>query len=126
MDETRIEQLRTLGDKLAVYVRQEGGKKFFHFFATVQRSHDFRQRLIVANERHVRNGNQPLFSFDDYIDVFEEGFETPRPDWRLARDLVLIRMIEQLRDWLNKNPDALPTDNELLLDGSAALVDSKE
>ncbi len=31
-----------------------------------------------------------------------------RPDWRLARDLVLMRMIDQLKEWLAQNPDATP------------------
>ena len=42
--------------------------------------------------------------------VFEEGDEVARPDWRLARDLVLIRMVERLYQlgWIGKNPDAIP------------------
>jgi CRISPR-associated protein Cst1 len=44
-----------------------------------------------------------------YVTVFEEGAELARSDWRLSRDLVLIRMVEQLYafGWFGKNPDVL-------------------
>ena len=48
-----------------------------------------------------------LLGSDPYIEVFEEGYGLERPDWWLARDLVFIRMVEQLHEqgWLGKNPD---------------------
>lgn len=68
-----------------------------------------RNTLIRANLSHVKRGNPPLITLDPFIEVFEEGFEVERRDWRLATDLVLIRMIEQLYNlgWLGKNMDAL-------------------
>ena len=49
-------------------------------------------------------------ALDPYIAVFEEGDELAHPDWRLARDLVLIRMVEQLygQGWLRNNVDVIP------------------
>jgi len=46
--------------------------------------------------------------------VFEEGDEIARSDWQLARDLILIRMIEQLyqKGWLGAHPDAIPIEAE--------------
>ena len=49
-----------------------------------------------------------LFDLDGYLDIFMDGTELMRPDWWLARDLVLIRMVEQLKSWLAQNPDAIP------------------
>lgn len=110
MDEQRLAQIRTLGDGLALYVRRQGsrGKRFYREFFTETSSAAFRARLIRANVDHIKDGQQPLFDLDAYIDVFEEGYEVMRPDWRLARDLVLMRMVDQLRDWLAQNPDAVP------------------
>jgi len=41
--------------------------------------------------------------------VFEYGEEDPRPDWSLSRDLVLLRILEQLYEshWLAKHADVL-------------------
>jgi hypothetical protein len=58
-----------------------------------------------------------LFSLDSFCTIFfEEDGETLRLDWRFARDLVFIRMLE----WLYKNDDrlgehleALPEDREM-------------
>jgi len=59
---------------------------------------------------HVKRGNPPFLTLDNYVSVFEEGEDLARVDWRLARDLVLIRMVEQLHanGWLGANEDALP------------------
>lgn len=108
MDHERIERIRGLGDGLAHYVRAQGGKRFFRSFFTEQRSDNLRALLIKANITQMRAGHAPLFDLDGYIEVFEEGEDVMRADWRLARDLVLMRMIDQLRDWLAQNPDATP------------------
>jgi len=109
MDTTRIERIRTLGDGLAFYVEKEGGKRFFRSFFTENNPSNFRTLLIKANIAHIRNGHPSLFDMGTYIDVFEEGNEVMRSDWRLARDLVLMRMIDTLQQtWLLHNRDAIP------------------
>jgi CRISPR-associated protein Cst1 len=114
MESTRVEQIRTLGDGLALYVRRQGGrgKRFFRHFFTEQNPSAFRALLIKANIAHMKDKQPSLFDMDTYIEVFEEGYEIMRPDWRLARDLVLMRMIDQLKDWLAQNPDATPEEKE--------------
>lgn len=109
MDPERIEEIRKMGDKLAEYVGGQNDRRFFHTFFTAQRYGDFRTALIKANLAHVRNGNAPIITLDPYIQVFEEGDELARTDWRLARDLVLIRMVEQLHasGWLGRNVDVI-------------------
>lgn len=109
MDKERIQQIRELGDRLAAYVSQTNDKGFFA--ALFQHRYDyFRTALIKANLAHVRRGNPPLITLDPYIAIFEEGSEIAAPDWRLARDLVLIRMVEQLyqQGWLGSHPEAIP------------------
>ncbi len=114
MEKDRIEAIRNLGDRLADYVSQENDRRFFRDFFTERRYDYFRTALIKANIAHVRRGNPPLITLDPYITVFEEGDEVARADWQLARDLVLIRMIEQLhqKGWLGAHPDALPAETE--------------
>jgi CRISPR-associated protein Cst1 len=108
MDEDRIKRICALGDGLAVYVQKQGGKRFFRNFFIEQNASNFRAMLIKANIAHIKAGYEPLFDLHTYIDVFEEGEDVMRPDWRLARDLVFMRMIDQLRSWLAQNPDAVP------------------
>ena len=110
MDKERVEQIRALGDVLAAYVSSQNDRRFFRQFFTEQNYGYFRTALIKANLAHVKRGNPPLITLDPYIAVFEEGNELARPDWRLARDLVLIRMVEQLYEqgWLGSNVDVIP------------------
>jgi CRISPR-associated protein Cst1 len=110
MDKERVEQIRALGDNLADYVSSQNDRRFFRNFFTVQRYGDFRTALIKANLAHVKRGHSPIITLDPYIVVFEEGDELARPDWRLARDLVLIRMVERLygQGWLGNNVDVIP------------------
>lgn len=114
MEKDRIEEIRKLGDQLAAYVNGENDRRFFRDFFTERRYDSFRTALIKANLAHVKRGNPPFITLDPYIEVFEAGDEVARSDWQLARDLVLIRMIERLHqmEWLGKNPDAIPTETE--------------
>jgi len=111
METSRIEEIRKMGDQLADYVSGENDRRFFREFFTEGRYDYFRTALIKANVAHVKRGKPPFITLDPYIEVFETGDEVARPDWRFARDLVLIRMIERLyqQGWLGRNPDALPS-----------------
>jgi CRISPR-associated protein Cst1 len=110
MERDRVEKIRNLADRLADYVNQENDKRFFQNFYLADRADHLRTLLVKANLAHVKRGHPPIIEFEPYIEVFEEGVELARPDWRLARDLVLIRMIEQLyaQGWLGAHRDALP------------------
>ncbi|RMH05451.1 MAG: type I-B CRISPR-associated protein Cas8b1/Cst1 [Nitrospirae bacterium] len=114
MDKERIESIRNMGDQLADYVASQNDRRFFRDFYVVQRYEQLRTALVKANLAHVRRGNAPIVTLDPYIEVFEEGDEVARHDWRLARDLVLIRMVERLyeRGWLGNNVDALPEESD--------------
>ncbi len=107
MQAERIKYIRDFGDALATYVREENDRRFFRDFYTLGRYDHLRVALMKANNRQVTRGHPPLLTLDGYLAVFEEGDDLARPDWRLARDLVLIRMIEQLyaNGWLGRNED---------------------
>jgi CRISPR-associated protein Cst1 len=109
MHKERIQQISTLGERLAQYVSSHNDRRFFREFFRQQRYDYLRTLLIRANLAQVRSGGAPLFGLDPYLTVFEEGDEVVRTDWRLSRDLVLIRMIEQLYalGWLGEQPELL-------------------
>lgn len=121
MEKERIEEIRKLGDQLAEYVNGENDRRFFRDFFTEQRYDYFRTVLVKANLAHVKRGRQPFITLDPYIEVFESGDEVARSDWRLSRDLVLIRMIERLyqEGWFGRNPDAIPTESEEQISSAA-------
>lgn len=110
MEAERIEQIRQLGDALADYIKEQNDKRFFRNFYVENRYTYLRNSLIKANTNYVKNGHEPFLTLDAYIGVFEDGEELASKDWRLARDLVLIRMVEQLykNGWLGSNQDAIP------------------
>lgn len=110
MNKEHIQQIRELGDQLAKYVNNANDRRFFAKFYAERSYNVFRNALIKANVEHVKRGNPPLITLDPYIMVFEDGDGVERSDWRLARDLVLIRMVEELykMGWIGKNPDAIP------------------
>lgn len=114
MEAEKIEQIRQLGDALADYVKEQNDRRFFRAFYSESRYGYLRNSLIKANTTHAKRGHAPFLTLDNYISVFEDGEELASNDWRLARDLVLIRMVEQLHHngWLGANQDAIPEAEE--------------
>jgi CRISPR-associated protein Cst1 len=115
--ESRINRIREIGDQLADYVNEENDKKFFSTFYGEQSRYDVViNALIRVNRSRLKQGKPPIIRFEPFIEVFEEPDEKGRSNWRLSRDLVLIRMIERLYDlkWIEKHSDALPEANEVL------------
>ncbi|MGQ9593101.1 MAG: type I-B CRISPR-associated protein Cas8b1/Cst1 [Anaerolineae bacterium] len=110
MDEMRIQHIRDLGDRLAKYVHAQNDRRFFQTFLTARQYDDIRFALIRASVAEVKRGRPPLVSFEPYIAIFEEGTDLPHVNWRLSRDLVLIRMVEQLYclGWLQQHAEELP------------------
>ncbi len=115
MNASRIDRIRELGEQLADYVHQENDQRFFATFYAEQRGYSIvRNALIRVNHARLKRNLPPIIKFDPYIEVFEEVDERGRADWRLARDLVLIRMIERLYElkWIEQHGDAIPDVND--------------
>lgn len=116
LKESRINRIREIGDQLAEYVNEENDKKFFSIFYGEQSRYDIvRNALIRINRSRLKQGKPPIIRFEPFIEVFEEPDDKGRSNWRLARDLVLIRMIDRLYDlkWIEKHIDALPEEKEI-------------
>jgi len=119
MDVERIGAIRDLGDGLSSYVARTNDRRFFRDFYMVDRYGQLRGLLIKASNAEVKGGRPPLIGFDEFITIFEEGEDLPRIDWRLARDLVLIRMIERLHQEGKMLQDMAP-EGEVAPGGQAA------
>lgn len=114
MESHRIVRIREMGDRLADYVNTQNDQRFFRELYMSRKYGELRRTLVKADYSHSNRGNPPLIEFEQYIEVFEDWGELGRPDWRLARDLVLIRMIEQLHasGWLRKNPETIEEESD--------------
>ena len=93
MNKQRLEALRSLADRLANHVVQQSDKKFFDRLYRSQRYDNLRNLLIKGSRYELTQGRQPLVTLDEFLAVFESG---ERFEWALARDLLLIRMIEKI------------------------------
>jgi len=111
MDKTRIDHIRNLGDRLAHYIEAENDQKFLLEIYTAKSYELLRNALIKAGRRAITRSGQPLVTFDQFVSIFEEGEELPYRDWKLARDLLLIHVIERLaprfRDHTLEIPDEI-------------------
>jgi CRISPR-associated protein Cst1 len=119
MNERRIQTIRDMADRLADYIHAENDKAFFTKFYSVAYYDGLRNAIIRVSEALVKRGKPPLVEFDSYIAVFEEpdydrSSGSQRNSWKLARDLMLIRIIERLyhHKWLQGNLDAIPETRE--------------
>jgi len=97
MEQTRIDQIRTLGDRLAAHIQSQNDHRLLKALYFERQYGRFRGALLRA--MYDYRGDEPLVTFDGYIQIFapfEEGQDMERSDWNLARDLLLIRIFEQL------------------------------
>ncbi len=95
MQKDRIDQIRSLGDRLAEHIQRNHDRRLLRDLYIARAYWQFRQVLLRAVQRY--NGAEPLCPFDTYVTIFEESEDFERQDWSLARDLLLIRIFEQLQ-----------------------------
>ncbi|MDX2162942.1 MAG: type I-B CRISPR-associated protein Cas8b1/Cst1 [bacterium] len=95
MQKSRIDHIRDLGDRLADYIDSHNDRKLLKTLYSERQYWRFRVALLRTIKDYT--GDEPLVGFDAYVQIFEEGEEFERPDWTLARDLLLIRIFEQLQ-----------------------------
>ena len=112
MTADRVERIRNFADRLAAYIGARNDRRFFKAVVFSERPRELRNALEKALRNEFLNNQQLLFGFDDYIQVFEADDNAGFVDWTLIRDLISIRMVEQLHAarWLA--PDDLKSDSE--------------
>jgi CRISPR-associated protein Cst1 len=109
MDETRIVAIQTFADRLAEHIRTKNDRRLFRNLCMTDNYAGFRNGLIKASVARVKADQPPLTSFDEFVLVFETPDAWPRIDRRLAIDLVLIRLFEQLyqKGWFKEQADVI-------------------
>lgn len=114
MDPARIEAIRNLGDMIAEEIATEDDSKFWWRVYKADSYRGVRLALIQASQRRLKRGLAPILSLDEFLEVFEEGEELARIDWRLAWDLVLIRTIEKLYEanWFKQHGETLESSEQ--------------
>ncbi len=93
MEKDRIEAIRAVADRLANYIQTQDERLFRDLF-NARNEYQLRTLLIKAD----KNAQPPLFTLDEFVEAFftTTDKETLRSDWSLARDLMVIRIIEKL------------------------------
>lgn len=94
VEKSRVDHIRTLGDRLARHISERSDKRLLNELYNARDYRAFRLALLRAIKSY--SGDAPLVEFDGFVSIFEEAEEFARLDWNLARDLVLIRIFEQL------------------------------
>ncbi|MGE5550076.1 MAG: type I-B CRISPR-associated protein Cas8b1/Cst1 [Bacteroidota bacterium] len=97
MKKERIQAIKELAEMLADYIGRNEISKTFMKFYMASKFIDLRRTLLKISLDSVKHDGEPI-KLDKFLAVFEEGEEIPRVDWRMARDVMLIRMIEVLHD----------------------------
>ncbi len=91
MEPDQIVLLKTLGVRFAAYTQTR--KRFFYPFAREQQYTKWRRYILNARDDHQRATGSALITFEEFIAAF-----TAAPgeinDWRLARDLVVLAMLD--------------------------------
>lgn len=95
MQKERIDGLRMLGDRLADHIQKNHDRRLLRDLYMARAYWQFRVALLRACKNN--QDGDPLCSFDTYVKIFEEETDFERPDWGLARDLLLIRIFERLQ-----------------------------
>jgi CRISPR-associated protein Cst1 len=96
MEKTRIAAIRSFADKLADHIHGRNDKRLFGTIVRAQKAWEFRNALTKAQRNEANHNNNLLFGLDEYLDVFEADDSIDRLDWNLIRDLISIRLVEQL------------------------------
>lgn len=91
MKDTDITLLREVGNRFAQYARIKSG--FFHAFVRTNDYSQWRRLVLRAADDTVRKGQQPIITYDEFITLFTYR-DGEYWDWRLARDLIVLLMIE--------------------------------
>ncbi len=109
MEQSRIQAIRTLADRLASAVKDDNDRRLFQRIYTARKPFEVRQLLIQMGMRRLKNGLEPAVRFDEFLQIFEEGDELARADFSLAWDLTRMRVIETLFDskWFDSHKEAL-------------------
>lgn len=113
MDQSRIDLFRELGTRFARHILtvERGSLGFYYQFRRAKEYERLRWLLCSALEYTQKAGIEPLFTYDEYIFAFEHPADTYH-SWKLARDLIAIRILEVLHKEGVQLPETSFADDE--------------
>lgn len=116
-----VEAVKQFADRLADYIDRTNDKPFFRSLVYACGPRELRGALVRAQRNQARARNELLFGLQDYLDIFEADEAIGRSDWSLVRDLVSIRLVEELykRGFFARedNKELLVDEEEVALEG---------
>lgn len=95
MNKSRIQAIRSFGDTLATHINEHDAKLFDKLYRATKYE-GLRGVLLKALKDGAKRDAALLFNFEMFIAVFAPDHEEPFSDFAISRDLLLIRIIEQL------------------------------
>jgi CRISPR-associated protein Cst1 len=109
VEHAKISAIRDLGDAIADEIVTNNDRRLFRSAYQATRYPHLRRLLLQASSRRMLRGAAPLVTLETFLMIFEDAEELARPDWRLAWDLVLIRLVDRLfeQGWVREHADAL-------------------
>ena len=118
MEQARINTIRDLADRLAEH--PDAGSRLVKTIHRARSYPNLRLVLLNLNNETAQRKQPPLFTLDSFLTIFEESEEVAYRDWSLARDLILVRMIEQLYAQKRLDDEAMA---DILKDDSRQLAE---
>jgi len=102
MSPDRIQRIREFADALAAYIEKRNDAPFFQKITFARYPWILRGELVKAQRKEFLQAKDLLFALDDYVEVFEAEDNSGAANWSLVRDLICIRLVEQLHKtgWL--------------------------
>ncbi|PJF27008.1 MAG: hypothetical protein CUN52_15095, partial [Phototrophicales bacterium] len=92
MDKERLEAIKQFGDRLARYIQDHDGRVYRKLYLA-RGDYEFRQELIRVANAAKEKSSETLIPYDQFLTIFfvedNTGYGV-RPDWGLAKDLLLI------------------------------------
>ena len=105
MNQQRINRIRDLSDNIAICIRESKKPRRISDIASARDLPSFRNQLqLIMRDWQKLGKEEPLTTFDDYTAVLLPG---DYRGWTEVRDLMVIRLYEQLHDLVAKtlNPE---------------------
>jgi CRISPR-associated protein Cst1 len=102
MSPERIQRIREFADALAAFIEKRNDAPFFQKITFARYPWILRGELVKAQRKQFLQAKDLLFALDDYVEVFEAEDNSGAANWSLVRDLICIRLVEQLHKsgWL--------------------------
>jgi CRISPR-associated protein Cst1 len=111
MSKQRIETIKKMADRIAECIEETGNKKRVNDILSARDLISFRNQLrLVCRDWQKKSHEEPLISFDEYIEVIIPG---DYYGWTEVRDLIVIRLYEKLHPILIKDNECMNIDENI-------------